>query len=358
MPANVVSGWYRETPWHRLGKVSEDGKNVGMEFALRESGILNVVASKGRIAQMIEYVGTDGNVHTKYIPIDDWTVVWDKNSVSWDTATGEPDTKGINHLHVCSDDKVIKQFGEVFLPLGEAMAAAGYETPVAAASLLAGGAIAAVTLDFPDLTRTFPDGRPVKPHINSWTSHNQSHSVTYQNGSVCIVCCNTLAAADSDRGARTLRIKHSSTMDAKMKEAVAMVTTLEEDLSKLEDFCTKFLAKKINTPTFFKVLDMVIPRPEPEGDRNDPKNKLAISRAVNRQQEVYNIYCGNYPGTEDQNNIFGTAWGAYNAFSAYVDHFQTYRNTQKMTRSENQFVSNVIKGHTLADRAREVLLAL
>lgn len=234
-----------------------------------------------------------------------------------------------------------------YRPLRDMLRSGGIaDNLVVAATLLRKGRVSTMTLEFPDLGITLPDGSPMSVYLNAWTSHDGSYSLTYREAMIRIVCANTLAMSDREAGGAVFRIRHSSKLGEQRDSALALITRLEERTKKHAAQAEKLLATKISDSVWGGILDKFVPIPEDEG--------RSRTMASNKQYALHTLYTQ----ADDQRDIYGTAWGVYNAFAAYTDHVQTYKQSKMSTSNENRFIRTQMTGDTLATKVLADLVAL
>jgi hypothetical protein len=163
---------------------------------------------------------------------------------------------------------------------------------------------------------------------------------------VRIVCANTLAMSDRESGSAVFRIRHSSKLGEQRDAALGLITRLEARTAAHARQAEKLLATKISDSMWGGILDKFVPIPDEDG--------RSKTMASNKQYALHTLYTQ----ADDQQDIHGTAWGAYNAFAAYTDHVQTYKRSAMSTANENRFIRTQMTGDTLATKVLADLVAL
>ena len=172
-------------------------------------------------------------------------------------------------------------------------------------------------------------------------SHDGSSSLSGTFVTVRWACVNGLIAlADV---AHTVKIRHTSTMDQKLKEAhriFAQSTDYVEDT-------TRIMNELLATPLgdFNKLITTLIPTPEATED-----NKRAVANAHKRQAEIATVlkYSDNLADVRD------TGWGFVNAVAEWNEWDGSHvkrRKLEPMERLLNDASQNIVH------RARDLVLA-
>lgn len=154
-------------------------------------------------------------------------------------------------------------------------------------------------------------------------THDGSGAVQGIVTPVRVVCQNTLNAALKNN-TNKIYIKHTANMEANIQSSIQLlgITNL---LTKELSNSFNYLAKKHISDSAIKELIAQLFKSEKEDS----------TRAKNIQSAVLEAY---YTGV-GQEHIVGTAWGAYNAVTHYLDHNRVYKN------EETKF-KNIIDGES------------
>jgi hypothetical protein len=105
----------------------------------------------------------------------------------------------------------------------------------------------------------------------------------------------------------------------------------------------ELVATRISDGDWRAFLQELVPSP--------PESKQGQTRADNVRTEINRIYSGDRYGQDD---VHGTAWGAWNAVVAYNDHGMTSRKTRTSTAEETRF-ERILGGENIASRAMVLL---
>jgi phage/plasmid-like protein (TIGR03299 family) len=211
--------------------------------------------------------------------------------------------------------------------------AAIYET----AGVLGIGEKIFITAKMPDTIRIAGTDDLTEVYILLTSSHDGSGSIIAAVTPVRVVCQNTLNMALNNTVNR-VSIRHTSSAKDRLSEAHKVLGISKTLITETSE-CFNFLSNKYVSDNDVKELIRNLFN-EQERDSTRIKN---IEDAV---LECYFAGVG-------QEKIVGTAWGAINGITFYLDHVKSYRN--EATKFEN-----IIGGSstTIATKATELLLAL
>ena len=323
MAHEFVSGVFgnNKPAWHRLGTVWPGLLTI--EEAIRESGVGFTVDD----GTMYLWNGKD------YVPVEGWKAIV------------RADTHEVVGIH--GEDYERDNYADHFRALG-------FEDQkvVESMALLRKGRIAICTIRLPEMDRLFPDGSHYRSLVSAYSSHDGTYAMTYKDCSQRIECANMTRALDGDPNPalRAQRIRHTAGKDAARRVAVNIMTYAQARADLAETDAVKLLKQKLTTRQINALFDKLVPIPVETGNRQ--------TRALNTRAKISDIYY-NAP---DQHDIRGTAWGFTQAVSNFVDNQANYRAGRNVaeadkdrSRAENQIISTVLKGNTLAERALELV---
>lgn len=141
-------------------------------------------------------------------------------------------------------------------------------------------------------------------------THDGSRGITAAYTKIRTVCKNTETLAL--RGAKhTWSIHHRTTLEGKLAEAresLKLVTKYDE---KFETAVEKMIAQQVTDDTFMQIMKDVFP----DQARQQEKNIEAVLTNRKESETIDDAWRD-------------TAWGAYNAFTEWVDHKREYRTDE------------------------------
>jgi len=186
---------------------------------------------------------------------------------------------------------------------------------IASAGLLKDGAIAWVQFELPDSREV--EGFAHRPFITAATSVNGDLSSTYLSGTQAVVCDNTLAAATSERGARTIKVKHSRHSEFKIGD---VREHLEVQVQRVGDAFDAEIADLIAQPvtdrTWGTFLNTFAPVPVEKG--------RSRTLAESRRDTLDRLWRSD----ERVSPWRGTAFGVLQAVNTYNHHHKAARGSR------------------------------
>ena len=189
-------------------------------------------------------------------------------------------------------------------------------------------------LDLPD--------SPIDMYVLLTNTHDGTGAVTACATPVRVVCMNTLRAAL--RGAQaTYKIRHTSGAEARLTEARRVLGLTRGAAERVRRKAEELSAVQISDHDWRAFLDELVPDP--------PDSRPGQTRATNVRAEIDGIYRGHRFGQDD---VRGTAWGAWQAVVAYNDHAMTRRRTRTSTPEETRF-ERILGGQNIGSRALALL---
>lgn len=167
-----------------------------------------------------------------------------------------------------------------------------------------------ISAKMPDCIRIAGTDDLTEVYVLLTSSHDGSGSIIAAVTPVRVVCQNTLNAALGNTISR-VAIRHTTSAKKRLEDAHKLMGISHKFVEELSE-CFNVLAKKVITDDNVKALVEKLFKSEKE-DSTRIKN---IREAV---MLSYNEGIG-------QDKILGTAWGAYNGITHYLDHVQTYKS--------------------------------
>lgn len=169
--------------------------------------------------------------------------------------------------------------------------------------------------------------------VDFFTSHDGSIALEVSIMAFRLVCSNGLKMLKS---ISAVRKKHTINMSlSNIKSELGMI---QDQFSIMEKLSEKMAEQPVSQGKLVSILETV---------GVVPKEDKRSTRALNIIDEVSRLF-DRGAGT-NLRNVRGTAWGAYNAITEYVDH---YRGSDTLKRQESSAVGS---GARLKERALEVL---
>lgn len=312
--ARANMAYVGKTPWHGLGQqLTEDAP---MEIWLREAGMSHSILS----------------TPVKFnIPGTDIVQVMDNKNVLFRSDTGEA-------LHVVTDRYQIVQPREILEFYRDLVESTG-QYKLETAGCLDGGrkywALARYVgvLDF--------SGDIVKPYLFLVTSADGTLATMAMHTSIRVVCNNTCQMSLRQDGQQAIKVSHSTKFNADLVKRKLNVGSVIEDFNlDVNSLIDKALSRQQAVEVF---VDLIADR----NDKNEITNEKAVKRIVGEIMQSLD----RGPGA-NLVTARGTAWGAMNAVTNYVDY------TARAHNANNRFSSSQFgKGADLKQKAFRALIA-
>ena len=157
----------------------------------------------------------------------------------------------------------------------------------------------------------------IKSYLLVHTSHDGSLSIQASTTPVRVVCQNTFTMAVGARGGKakqSFKIRHTQTAEGKVAAAREALGIANQFLDEFDTMAQAMIQKQVDSDAVEKILDLAYPKPEKD-------SKGSFTKWENKRDSLYDIYVG-----ETCDNVYGTAWGVFNALTERLDWFRTPRN--------------------------------
>lgn len=158
-------------------------------------------------------------------------------------------------------------------------------------------------------------GDAITPYIIFQNSHDGMNSIKATICPLRIICQNQFNVAFK-QSPNTVRIVHSSQMDARMLTAREMMRDVADYMSTFEDTAEDLVTKKIGYDDVIKIYNDVF--------KYDP-SKMS-NRQLQNFEDARNDFLACY-NSDDNQNFKGTAWGVMNGAADYLTHHRSVRKT-------------------------------
>lgn len=314
MPAEIESMMYvKQAPWHGLGK------QLPLEVTSAEA---------------IKHAGLDWSVHK--VPM----VVADDTGVTpvpdFYAAKRESDNRilgvvGERYRHIQNVDAF--NFFDAVVGQGKAM----YHT----AGSLQGGKRVWILAKLPgDII--VGNGDVTEKYLLLSNSHDGSSPLFAFFTPIRVVCQNTLNAALKDKNGRGISIRHTSSVNERMKEAENVLCAAHEHYDVFAKLAEHLVSKQFNS----KQLRLLVEELFPAND--DGKSTKGV---LDKRSEIISLY----DNGRGHDVIKGTAWAALNAVAEYADHHMNLRNDDADRRTFNAWFGGAA---VLKQRAQDMIISL
>jgi len=190
-----------------------------------------------------------------------------------------------------------------------------------------------VSAKMPDVIRIANTDDISEVYVLLTSSHDGSGSIIAAVTPVRVVCQNTLNAALSNTISR-VAIRHTTNAKKKLDDAHKLLGISHKYITDVNEMFNS-LATKVVTDAQVKELVEKLWKSEKEDSK----------RIKNIQEAVMASY---FSGV-GQDKIIGTAWGAYNGITHYLDHVQSYKSGDVKLDSLMDGASSKLANKAFAD---------
>ncbi len=325
--SGVIKGFYngsRGLPWH-----------VTLSKQLGETPLMEDVGHLLSASEVVEYIG-GGEVELVPIQTEAGIVIPGKFAVVR-KATGEP-LGVVGRKYKTFQELEVAEFGQAVVGTGEAR----WET----GALMRGGAWFFLSMELTGLNITVPgDKSPLGLYLLLKTSHDGSCPATGSLTSVRGVCGNTVKLART-KAISEFTIRHTGNLADKVEQARAALGIALKNAEETKQVATTLALKDIVDAQVHDIFAKAVwPIKASESDEEAERKNMHDDRAYE-----------NYLSSDTVDGIRGTAWGALNAVTEYLDHGVKY-NSKGAYSPDDVRAESVLIG-TAAETKERALRAL
>lgn len=193
------------------------------------------------------------------------------------------------------------------------------------AGLLMGGGVAWVSVSLPETIETRA-GFPIRPRLLAFTSHNGKFKTTYKRSLEAPVCDNSLdLEIRRDNGKeheQQWSVRHTSQSGLAIhdaRQALGIIYKQTEDMIAAVDALTEW---EVSNREFYRLMETLVPMPEPEVSDGKVRNKRAINNAERTRSDILDLYLTDHRAAPWK----GTALGVLQAFNTWDQQVRDVRN--------------------------------
>ncbi len=341
MSAFIDTATFAKTPaWHRQGIVTEEATTS--KDALRNSGL-------------------DWTVSKRPVFFEHDTPVMDADGMSMETeyhaanghyAIVRDDT--LATLGVMESQYTILQNSDAFTFMDKL--ADRSEIRYEAAGSLKNGRVIWLLAQLPNAQEVIPGDLNV-PYVLLASSHDGTLPVRIQPTTIRVVCWNTLFAAINGQATTyAAKIKHTSSMESRMEQAITTIRKAQESYSQYIITAKDMTRKNVNADTLATYLGAVLGIKDTKANDVPTRTRTTLDAIVRNFVE---------DATNRLEGMERSAWAAFNAVTQWVDHQRGSRNTA--TKSNDNSEENRFHAATFGvgadlktqawNKAQEILMA-
>lgn len=193
-------------------------------------------------------------------------------------------------------------------------------------------------------------GDSVKPYVLLAWGHDGKHGLAAKLTPIRVVCNNTLTAALGNRWSKTadVYVKHTKTAVLRIEEAQRALGLIRAQVEQTAEAYQALGAARVSDEQVAGYFGNVFPSPQ-----GDSAPEESVERWIAQQERLGQLY---HEGVGSEMSV-GTAWGAYNAVTEYVDHVYPVLQSGKVSQARLQ--SAVLGSYAdIKGRALQEALAL
>jgi len=177
-------------------------------------------------------------------------------------------------------------------------------------------------------------------HVLLTTGHTGNMSVWAKNVGTRTVCANTHAIAMSEFSA-TYKFRHLRGQVDKQHDIAEALGLTRNYFKTLEEIANKLYETPMVTKEFVNYIDTIYPQPEEKEflginmDGSEKKDRT-ITQWNQQRDTLVDIWNGTgIRGINTIDNIQGTAWAGYNAFTEYLDWYGAKKSKQQLEKASS-----------------------
>jgi phage/plasmid-like protein (TIGR03299 family) len=178
-----------------------------------------------------------------------------------------------------------------------------------------------VSAKMPDVIKIAGTDDISEVYVLLTSSHDGSGSIIAAVTPVRVVCQNTLNAALKSTVSR-VAIRHTTNAKTKLAEAHKLLGISHAYINEVNEMFNALAKKSITDAQVKELVNSLWVSKKEVGTEEDAKES---TRILNIKEAVMASY---FSGV-GQSQIIGTAWGAYNGITHYLDHIQNYKSGDK-----------------------------
>jgi phage/plasmid-like protein (TIGR03299 family) len=159
-------------------------------------------------------------------------------------------------------------------------------------------------------------GEKYRPFLLVTSGHDGTRSLQVMFTAIRVVCNNTLTAAMAGRQPR-ITIRHTRNAADRVKQAAEVIASARDYFKGFSQTALELVKKSLDSSTAEAITERLFPAVKVDG-------KLTVTKGIEKARgRVLALYSGQ--GDTSDRAIAGTAWGYYNALTAYTDHNKSRR---------------------------------
>lgn len=175
---------------------------------------------------------------------------------------------------------------------------------------------------------------PIERYLLMSTSHNGVSPVMVAAIDFRIWCANQIQAAIR-KAKNKFRIRHTTNVELKMTEARKAFDGSVKYFNSMDEIFAKLKEIKFTELQLLALVEKVFAAEVADAE---DRSKRQLTRLEGIQEQVINLSHSGM-GT-DLPGVKGTAWGAYNAVTEYLDHYTVIKGSKKAGSAEERLLGS------------------
>tara|TARA_R100000655_G_scaffold56707_1_gene94851 strand:- start:9616 stop:10662 length:1047 start_codon:yes stop_codon:yes gene_type:complete len=160
-----------------------------------------------------------------------------------------------------------------------------------------------------------------------YTSHDGSSGSCFRDTSMRVVCNNTLTWALGKKGGYEYKLRHTSSINSRMKELTDKLDEHQGNVAKAMDDMNRFVEVPMTSASLTMYIEAVMPWLRNRHKESIPEMGIFVrNRAKPTYEKITDLF---YNG---KGNKGETLWDAYNAITEYHDHEKNHKDWVKGTQ--------------------------
>ena len=194
-------------------------------------------------------------------------------------------------------------------------------------------------------------------HVLLTTGHTGNMSVWAKNVGTRVVCANTYAIAMGEKSV-AYKFRHlKGQVDQEHDIATALGLT-RNYFKTLEEVANTLYETPMDTNAFVKFIDTLYPEPEERDLGVTQSGEIRKDRTVtqwnNQRDTLVDIWKGDgQRGVNTIDNIQGTAWAGYNAFTEYLDWYGAKQSKKQLVKAASMADATMLNSNGVSVPAKQ-----
>lgn len=176
-------------------------------------------------------------------------------------------------------------------------------------------------------------GDTIAPYVLLAHGHDGSLAIRAKMTAVRVVCANTLAMSLWDEGSTVRAIRHTGNVEEKAAEAIAGLDTIRASADRLADRWRAMAATKVDRDDIARFVAAVWQKPIAEVLGVAKKLDGTAIKPLRAMAPIADLF--ETPRGRDLATTSGTAWGMYQAVTAYLTHGKADSKRDPETRFDS-----------------------